>query len=428
VLRELDAAWGEPLVALRGRHRWVPVYQMANPADLANGPGVRAGGVYMITGGLGGVGLVVARILAEAGARLVLVSRSGVAGREPEIIDALARMEATADAVDIAVADVTDAEAMAAVVARTRQRFGPIIGVVHAAGETREGTVSMPLGEIGPQETAVALHARAGGLRVLDQVLAQEPVEFALAISSNAAVLGGLGLGAYAAACHCMEALTVAADAKLPWITAEWDRWPTLRSARTYTETRTSIDRYAFSQDEAATALGWLSGRAWRGKVVVSAGDLSARLARWVNRKPGAEPSPIPMHVEPGGPSMAGTTAGAEREPAAAASAGDSRVGGAASGDVIEERLIALFHDLIGAGAIGPHDNFFEIGGDSLVGIQLIARAGQAFGVRLPVESLFEHPTVAALADCVRRLRSASSGYVGSPVLVLSDGEEEGEI
>jgi acyl carrier protein len=384
----------------------------------------------MITGGLGGVGLVVAQILAEAGARLVLVSRSGVAGRQPEIIDALARIEATSDAVDIAVADVTDAEAMAAVVAQTRQRFGPIIGVVHAAGETREGTVSMPLGEISAQETAVALHARAGGLCVLDQVLAQEPVEFALAISSNAAVLGGLGLGAYAAACHCMEALTMAADAKLPWISADWDRWPTLRSAKIHTETRTSIDRYAFSQDEAAAALGWLNGRAWRGKVVVSAGELSARLARWVDRKPGTELPAMRTHIEPGVPSVAGTTADAERRSAAAGTVtgGDSGEAGGIPSDAIEERLIALFRDLIGARAIGPYDNFFELGGDSLVGIQLIARAGQAFGVRLPVESLFEHPTVAALADCVRRLRSASSGYVGPPVLVLSDGEEEGEI
>jgi acyl transferase domain-containing protein/acyl carrier protein len=421
VLQELDAAWGEPLVALRGRHRWVPVYQTVNPANLADGPGIRPGGVYMITGGLGGVGLVVAQVLAEAGARLVLVSRSGVAGRPPDVIDALAQIEAMADAVDIAVADIADAEAMAAVVARTRQRFGPIIGVVHAAGETRDGTVSMPLGEIGAQETAVALYARAGGLRVLDQVLAEEPVEFALAISSNAAVLGGLGLGAYSAACHCMEALAMAADAKLPWISADWDRWPTLRSAKTYTETRTSIDRYAFSRDEATAALGLLSGHTWRGKVVVSAGDLSPRLARWLDRRSGGEPPSSRVDLEPGDPSVAGTTVGPQRQPV-------PRAADKTPNDAIEERLITLFRDLIGAGAIGPHDNFFELGGDSLVGVQLIARAGQAFGVRLPVESLFEHPTVAALADFVRELLSATSRNVRSPALVLSDGDEEGEI
>ena len=50
------------------------------------------------------------------------------------------------------------------------------------------------------------------------------------------------------------------------------------------------------------------------------------------------------------------------------------------------------------------------------------------YGIAAPVESLFEHPTVAALADFVRELLSATSRNVRSPALVLSDGDEEGEI
>jgi NAD(P)-dependent dehydrogenase (short-subunit alcohol dehydrogenase family)/acyl carrier protein len=499
VLHELDSGRGGPLVALRNRHRWVPSYQPVRPSEIPEGPGIRAGGVYLVTGGLGGVGLVVAQILAEAGAKLVLVSRSGTAGRAPETLAALASIEATAGGVDIAVADVADAEAMAGVVRRTQRRFGPILGVVHAAGETREGTVSMPLGEIGPRQTAVALHARAQGLRVLDQVLAEQPIEFALAISSNAAVLGGLGFGAYAGACHCMDALAAGAGARLPWISANWDRWPTLRAVRTYTETRTSIDRYAFSRAEAAEALGWLTRRAWRGQVVVSAGDLSARLARWVAQplttearsasgavtsspapdgtgpalvagnaattpapgdtgsgsvfgdKPAAastgDKAPAPMAGDKAGAPVPGDKADAPgwRDKAAAPSPGDKatmpapgdratatapddKATAPIAGDDIEASLIALFRDLIGARDIGPHDNFFELGGDSLVGIQLIARAGQTFGVRLPVESLFENPTLAALAGCVRTLRHTLPAPAGAPALVLSDGEEEGEI
>jgi acyl transferase domain-containing protein len=404
VLGELWADRGEPLVALRNHRRWVPGYDRVRPTEMPEAPGIRADGVYMITGGLGGVGLVVAQILGEAGARLVLVSRSGTAGRPPQTQDALTAIEAVAAGVDVAVADVTDAEAMADVVRRTRQRFGPIAGVVHAAGETREGTVSIPLGEIGPQETAVALHARARGLRVLDRVLANQPIDFALAISSNAAVLGGLGLGAYAAACHYMDALAAQADARLPWVSTNWDRWPTARAAGIFTETRSSIDRYAFTPGEAKSALRWLTGRTWRGQVVVSAGDLSARLSRWVERAPAVEPSPTSAPSQP------------------------PTVPAAVPGDETEAGLIVLWRELIGVREIGLHDNFFELGGDSLIGIQLLARVAQLFGVKLPVGSLFENPTVAALAGCVRNLRGELAGTGGARTLVLADGEEEGEI
>jgi acyl carrier protein len=212
-----------------------------------------------------------------------------------------------------------------------------------------------------------------------------------------------------------MDALAGRSGARLPWVSANWDRWPTIRAAGTYTETRSSIDRFAFDAKEAAETLGWLTGRAWRGQVVVSAGDLSSRLARWVGQAPARESRPSPL------------SAADDFAPAPVPARRDSTPGGVPA-DSIEAGLIALWRDLIGAREIGLRDNFFEIGGDSLIGIQLIAHVGRAFGVRLPVDSLFEYPTITGLADCVRRLREELPRSAGPPALMLSHGLEEGEI
>jgi acyl carrier protein len=74
----------------------------------------------------------------------------------------------------------------------------------------------------------------------------------------------------------------------------------------------------------------------------------------------------------------------------------------------VEERLTALVTELLGVQPIGVTDNFFLLGGHSLLGTQLIARLRQAFGVNLGLRSVFDHPTIEDLAaeiEHAQRLR-----------------------
>lgn len=66
----------------------------------------------------------------------------------------------------------------------------------------------------------------------------------------------------------------------------------------------------------------------------------------------------------------------------------------------VEETLAGVWAEALGVDEVGIHDNFFDLGGDSILGIQVITRAGEA-GLRLAPELLFEHQTVAELAACV---------------------------
>ena len=73
----------------------------------------------------------------------------------------------------------------------------------------------------------------------------------------------------------------------------------------------------------------------------------------------------------------------------------------------VEQRLADLVAGLLGVARVGVSDNFFLLGGHSLLGTQLIARVRNTFGVDLPLRTVFDHPTVAALAAEVERAIAA---------------------
>ncbi len=205
VAAELDAALtrqGEPLVALRGGRRWVldyaPVRLPAAPRTAAAAqPGsdaalpLRERGIYLVTGGLGGIGLAVAEMLArDWRARLVLVSRRELPARElwaerlaasgrqagrgaalqaeRRLLARLIQLEDLGAQVWVASADVADAGAMRALVAAVRARWGSIDGVFHAAGVADGGMLQLRT----PEASAAVLASKVAGTRALAAALA----------------------------------------------------------------------------------------------------------------------------------------------------------------------------------------------------------------------------------------------------------------
>ena len=132
------------VIAYRGRHRWMQIYQPTPiPAQNANGV-LRTRGVYLITGGLGEVGFAIAEYLAKAvNARLILIGRSGVPERSDDSlhcsraksrIEQIAQLERQGAEVLVLKANVADEAQMIQVVAEATSIFGKISGVIHAAG------------------------------------------------------------------------------------------------------------------------------------------------------------------------------------------------------------------------------------------------------------------------------------------------------
>jgi NADPH:quinone reductase-like Zn-dependent oxidoreductase/NAD(P)-dependent dehydrogenase (short-subunit alcohol dehydrogenase family)/aryl carrier-like protein len=166
-------------------------------------PAIRADASYLVTGGLGGLGLACAAGLADAGARhLTLLGRKPPGAAARSAIDAL---RARGVSVSVAAADVADAGAVARVLATMSPGgISPrLAGILHAAGTVDDGM----LAELNLERFAAVLAPKVRGTWNLHALTATMPLDFFVAFSSGASLLGSPGQGNYAAANAFMDAL-----------------------------------------------------------------------------------------------------------------------------------------------------------------------------------------------------------------------------
>lgn len=216
-----------PVQAVRGASRWLP-----HLLPVADGPArvaqrIRHRGTYLITGGLGGLGLVVARALAESGLNptLALLGRTPVAARADadEVNRALAELAEAGAQVEVVTGDVTDPASLRAVVDAVQERWGPVSGVVHSAGVPGGGLLERRTAE----EMRAVLRPKIDGLHALETVFADRaPLDFLVVFSSVAAVGGMYGSGDYAAANAYLDAwcATRAGGHRLT-MSVQWPGW-----------------------------------------------------------------------------------------------------------------------------------------------------------------------------------------------------------
>ncbi|MEE6265608.1 SDR family NAD(P)-dependent oxidoreductase [Streptomyces diastatochromogenes] len=190
-----EAGVGDDLVLHRDGERLVRTWEVARAAQpTADGP-LRPDGVYLITGGTGGVGSVVARWIAERAERstVVLAGRSPRSAATDALLDGLRAAGAT---VRHARADISRWEETRRLVAGVRAEFGRIDGVFHAAGVLRDSALTTKT----DQEWEDVLEPKSDGLVNLDHALGDAPLDFLITFSSGAAVTGNPGQCDYATA------------------------------------------------------------------------------------------------------------------------------------------------------------------------------------------------------------------------------------
>ncbi|MGK4009098.1 SDR family NAD(P)-dependent oxidoreductase [Sorangium sp. So ce1036] len=234
---ELLADAEHDLVLLRAQQRWIPTFE---PLARAPGPSrLRARGVYVITGALGGIGLRLAEHLARThAARLVLIGRTPLPPRPAwpqyrerddaraavaEILDVLGRLEEEGAELLVAAADVAVREDVDRVFAEARARFGRIDGVFHCAGIPGAG----PLRGRTDEELLRVLSPKTAGTWNLAAQLAQEPQAFLVLCSSIFSHVGAIGQADYAAANAFLDAFAGAYHDQTgnPGFAIAWDGW-----------------------------------------------------------------------------------------------------------------------------------------------------------------------------------------------------------
>jgi acyl transferase domain-containing protein/thioesterase domain-containing protein len=238
VVAELQSQAIESPVAYRKDRRWVQTFVRSHELEKQPAMDLRDKGVYLITGGLGGMGLTLAESIAKSvRARLVLLGRSAFPARESwdewaaahgdrdsitRQIKKIRALENAGSEVMVASGDVCDSMTMQRIVDQVRARFGHINGVIHAAGVLDDA----PMLQKDRASAANVLAPKVRGTIVLESVLRQDPVDFCLLMSSVSSHLAPAGQVDYTAANAFLDAYAQSRLAgSIRFVSIQWPRW-----------------------------------------------------------------------------------------------------------------------------------------------------------------------------------------------------------
>lgn len=409
LLYEASSASGDPIVAYRGGHRWVEGFRPTPlPAPSGAPARLRQEGVYLITGGVGDIALNFAEYLARTvRARLVLLGRSAMpdeaawddylrtaAGSDitAHRIRRLRRIQELGGEVMVVQADASNRDQLAAAFEQADRRFGAVHGVIHAAGLVT-GDAFRTVLETDEDIVSRQFRPKVHALVVLDDVMRGRALDFCMLVSSLSVILGGLRYAAYAAANTYLDAVTHMRNrtSTFPWITVNWDGWLRAEDEAALKLAGKPVSGFVMTGAEGADAFGRILSYDAGGQVVVSVGDLQARLDQWVKLSAViAEPAAdAPQAVRLPRPHLQTEFVAPRTD--------------------LERTLAATWQGLLALDRIGVNDSFFELGGDSLLGIQLTSTLKKQLGVKLSAVTLFEAPTVSSLAALIESQKAQAS-------------------
>jgi acyl carrier protein len=223
---------------------------------------------------------------------------------------------------------------------------------------------------------------RVLGVAALARALEGQPLDFCHVASSLASILGGVGRAAYAATTSYLDAFAAAERYRSPvaWTSVAWDAWQSDAGQAN------PFGDLAISRDEGGAAFLALLGLDAGPRVAVATTSLRRRLAP-------AKPHSAAAAAVPSASSSLGTGEAAPRPALANAFVAPTTE--------VEVEIARIWQEALGIAEVGIHDNFFDLGGNSLVGVRLIARLTERFGVPIRAVAIYEGPTVHALSGLI---------------------------
>ncbi|MEV4112087.1 SDR family oxidoreductase [Nonomuraea sp. NPDC049695] len=392
VLAEAVAEYAGP-IALRGSGRWARSYDQVPLPPVPDGA-LPPGSVVMITGGLGHVGLILARHLTvRRGCRVALTTRTEMPGpsewrarlaaAEPgsAAAERLARLVDIVDAggdLLVLTADATDEAAMTAAVQQTLSTFGRIDLVVHAAVNPDPAGYG-PAHMVSRQACQAHFPPKVDGFHALRKALNGSDVR-GITLSSLSAVLGGLALGPYAAVNAALDqhvmADRLASGAR--WITVDWDTWGSDSDDAALPVGHTGA--FDMTPEEAAD----IFERAVAvidecDHLVISTGSLDERYVQWVLTRQDTGAAEV---------------AEEERDPRP-----DISTPFAEPREGVERTLADIWMSVLRLDSVGVDDDFYQLGGNSVLAISLIAKVRKELGIPVPVTAMLGYPTIRGLVE-----------------------------
>jgi acetylornithine/succinyldiaminopimelate/putrescine aminotransferase/predicted amino acid dehydrogenase/acyl carrier protein len=373
LLPDLAAPPCDVEVAFRKGQRLTPTEETVTSAECAALPSpVRADGVYLITGGLGGIGLALAEWLARRGGslRLILAGRTvlsaggetGLAAEDPSTrrrLEAVSRLEALGAKVESVAVDVGDVDAVRRLVADIRERHGRLDAIFHSAGVLRDGLLQ------GKQLASVAdvFRPKVSGALALDA--ARDDVPLVL-FSSVVGWLGNVGQADYAAANRFLDSFAAHCAAQgRPTHCIAWGPWAEVGMAA--------------GMEPALRARGieLLEPRAALDALGLALGSTSPQLSI------AAMPESLRRALAPTAVRVSDTRA-------------SSHLSVADVQDYLARRLAGFLE--VDVTHITPDARFQDFGVDSISAVQMLHQIESSTGLSLPPTLLFDYPDLESFA------------------------------
>ncbi|MCG7495638.1 SDR family NAD(P)-dependent oxidoreductase [Vibrio sp. Of7-15] len=372
-----------------------------------SGPMFKENGVYVVTGGLGGLGLLAAQhIVSQAKAHIVLMGRSQLPERNEwsaiaaqqdhkyaEVCQAMLSMQESAASVSYVSADVANKGQLADAIGSIKSNIGQINGVLHTAGIAGDGFVMRKSFETYDS----VLKPKFEGSCNLLSLLEGDALDFVVLYSSITACIGGEGQTDYAAANAFLDALTPCARALgIPVYSINWPLWQEAGMAIAFQIEEGSTPFNSLKNEEAFTKLTQV---VLAGASSVIASDINPTIFKQIEQQ-------VPFTLSPEMEDKLAKTASSASDNAEA-SGGAVEITGKSEIELTktETTLAQIYACVLGVSEIDVFTNFQDMGGNSIIATHLLKVVEAEFPGMVDISDVFSYPSVDVMAEYIDEKR-----------------------
>lgn len=419
ICNELFYKTEEPLVAYRAKARWVPCYDaMAGNETVASQVSLLPKGTYLITGALGGIGFTLAEHLAtQYQANLLLVHRSDFPARDEwnnwlqlhgpddEIskqVLQLQQWEEGGSAIFLYRADVTDEKQVRAIADQINVAHPVINGVIWAVGEIDYGGIML---NRAPEHFISYSNAKIAGLLLFEKYLSFERLDFLALFSSVGNVLYQVKFGqvGYNAGNEFLEAYAgyIRKRMGIHAFTINWCDWLDV-----------GLTVKAVKKDTGSTDLAFINTQIHKGIYPAKGVDIFRLCLENKAAVYSIYKSNLPAAIRFQRNRLKEMRAGEAAMP---------QLAPVNNNNSLEQVLLQLYGDFFGNPSITAKDDFFELGGDSLKAMSLVARINKQLAAALTIKDIYEQPTITGLLKKLAAPEATNQPAVEIPVAAAKE-------
>ncbi len=404
----------EIAVALRNNYRWVQSFEELK-LSKNNNTIIKQNGTYIIIGGLGRIGLIFAEHFARKyNANLILIDIFDIPKSEEwqnyissidekdslfPRIKKLIELKNNGFNISVEKSDVAKEEELNTTIDNVLKQFGKINGIIHAAGLIGDAAVNL-ISNFEYTNLEKQIESKIKGTINLEKAIKNLDVDFVLLQSSLAAILGGFGFASYSAINNFIDTFAVKLQnkSKTKWITVNWDGW-----------NFGDLNNKGISPEKGVKVLDTILTKNTPNQIIVSVDNLYKSIDKWllqnheINVEENLNNKKKELHERP-----------------------DLETEYVEPTTNLEKEILDEWKNLLGIEKIGVNDNFFDLGGDSLIGTQLVSRMRKTFNVDIPLIAVFENATINGIANLIEQ-NSVDKNKTEEIVNVLNELENLSE-